>query len=340
MNKIDPQNERLKFDYQDRLRHAQGLDQKTIDKAMTAIRQFEESTNCKPFKKFKKEQAMEFKDWLATAKNKRTGKPLSLSTINSTLRAVREFFRWVSDLPGLRGAIGRDAWEYFKQPRKEARAANRPAQRMVPSVDHVKRAFDAMPDATSLQKRDKALLAFLILTGARIAAVGSLRLKHVNLEERHVSQDAREVNTKHAKTMNTTFFPMGECYVDAVVAYLNHLKEDLMFGPEDPIFPKSGVSVGANGFENAGLLRAPFAGTGPLCTIVKEAFATVQLPAYTPHSFRHMLALHGDKVCKTREEFKAWSQNMGHDNVNTTISAYMPVSEANQHEIILNLGKR
>ena len=79
MIKIDPHNERLKFDYQDRQRHTQGLDQKTIDKQMSAVRMFEESTGCKPFKKFKKEQAMAFKDWLATAKNKRTGKPLSLA---------------------------------------------------------------------------------------------------------------------------------------------------------------------------------------------------------------------------------------------------------------------
>ena len=50
MKKINAENERLKLWYQDHLRHAEGLNHKTINKAMTAIRQFETSTNCKPFR--------------------------------------------------------------------------------------------------------------------------------------------------------------------------------------------------------------------------------------------------------------------------------------------------
>lgn len=338
MKKIDTQNERLKLDYQDYLRHADGLDHKTIDKVMTAIRQFEISTNCKPFSRFNKDQAMAFKDWLDTARNARTGKPLSVATIGSTLRMVREFFRWVAGQKGYKSAIGRNDWVYFKQARKDARAAQASTPRQVPSVEQVQRAFDAMPAATSLQKRDRALVAFLILTGARIGAVASLRLKHVDLERRNVFQDAREVNTKAAKTMNTTFFPMGEDYVAALADYITHLTQDLMFGPEDALFPKVEIKRGPGGFEVAGLSRHPFASTGPLNEIVKDAFAAVQLPRYTPHSFRHMLALHGDKRCPTRETFKAWSQNMGHTNPLTTVSSYMPVSADSQRAIILGLG--
>lgn len=337
MKKIDPKNERLKLDYQDYLRHADGLDHKTIDKVMTAIRQFEISTNCKPFLRFNKDQAMAFKDWLDTARNTRTGKPLSVATIGSTLRMVREFFRWVAGQKGYKSAIGRNDWVYFKQARKDARAAQASTPRPVPSVGQVQRAFEGMPNATSIQKRDRALMALLVLTGARIGAVASLRLKHVDLEQRHVFQDAREVNTKAAKTMNTTFFPMGEDYVAALADYITHLTQDLMFGPEDALFPKVEMLVGPNGFQVAGLSRHPFASTGPLNEIVKDAFAAVQLPAYTPHSFRHMLARHGDKLCTTREQFKAWSQNMGHTNPMTTVSSYMPVSADSQHHIILAL---
>ncbi|MDW4500481.1 hypothetical protein R5H30_21005 [Sulfitobacter sp. D35] len=52
-----------------------------------------------------------------------------------------------------------------------------------------------------------------------------------------------------------------------------------------------------------------------------------------------MLTLHGDKLCPTRETFKAWSQNLGHSNVATTVSSYMPVSADAQREIILGLGR-
>jgi integrase/recombinase XerC len=339
MKRIDPKNERLKLDYQDYLRHVDGLDHKTIDKVMTAIRQFETSTNCKPFLRFNKDQAIAFKDWLDTARNSRTGKPLSKATIGTTLRAVREFFRWAAGQKGYKSAIGRNDWVYFKQPRKDARAAQTSTPRQVPSVAQVEKAFEAMPFASSLQKRDRALVAMLMLTGARIGAAASLRLKHVDLERRHVFQDAREVNTKAAKTMNTTFFPMGGQFIDALSDYITHLTQDLMFGPEGALFPKAHVVRGPNGFQVAGLSRRPFASTGPLNEIVKDVFAAVQLPRYTPHSFRHMLALHGDELCPTREKFKAWSQNMGHTNPLTTVSSYMPVSADAQREIILGLGE-
>ena len=339
MKKIYPQNERLKHQYQTFLRHTGGLDQKTINKIFTALRQFEESTGCKPFKRFKIDQAVSFKDWLYTSRNQRTGKPLSLATINSTLRSVRDFIKWLSVQPGYKTAIPPNAWQYFRQPRKDARAAQKSAPRQVPSVDQVRRAFDAMPSATTIQKRDKALMAFLALTGARIAAVASLRIKHVDLDARHVFQDPREVNTKHAKAINTTFFPMGEDYVHVFGDYLKHLKKDLMFGPEDALFPKTRVIRGTNGFQASGLCRDPFATTGPLAKIVKDAFAAVQMPSYTPHTFRHMLALHGDKICETREAFKAWSQNLGHESVVTTVSAYMPVSDYTQRQIILGMAE-
>lgn len=336
MKKIEPKNERVKLDYQDYLRHAEGLDHKTIDKAMTAIRQFEKSTSCKSFSRFNKTQAMDFKDWLDIAKNGRTGKPLSKATIASTLRSVRSFFKWLSDQKGYKTAHSKD-WVYLRQPRKDARAAQVSTPRPVPDVDQVKNAFNAMPFGTSVEQRNRALVAFLMLTGARIGAVASLRLKHVDLDRRHVFQDAREVRTKAAKTINTTFFPMGETYETAVREYVAHLREDLKFGPEDTLFPKSDVTRGPQGFEVAGLSRQPFASTGPLNAIVKDAFAGVGLPQYTPHSFRHMLILHGDRICVSREAFKAWTQNLGHNNPQVSFSSYMPVSAEHQREIILGL---
>jgi integrase len=57
-------------------------------------------------------------------------------------------------------------------------------------------------------------------------------------------------------------------------------------------------------------------------TIFKEAFASVGLPYFNPHSFRKTLALLGGQMCKSPEEYKAWSQNLGHENVLTTLSSY------------------
>jgi hypothetical protein len=44
------------------------------------------------------------------------------------------------------------------------------------------------------------------------------------------------------------------------------------------------------------------------------------------------------RVCKSPEEYKAWSQNLGHENVLTTFSSYGDVAGYRQAEIIRSLG--
>jgi integrase len=76
------------------------------------------------------------------------------------------------------------------------------------------------------------------------------------------------------------------------------------------------------GIQGAGSLRSGAAG----------------LPYFHPHSFRHTLAALGERICKTPEEFKAWSQNLGHEKVLTTFTSYGAVTESRQGEILLGLG--
>ena len=61
-------------------------------------------------------------------------------------------------------------------------------------------------------------------------------------------------------------------------------------------------------------------------------------PAVLPHSFRKTLALLAGQLCKTPEEYKAWSQNLGHEHVLTTFCSYGDVGGNRQAEIIRALG--
>jgi hypothetical protein len=45
-------------------------------------------------------------------------------------------------------------------------------------------------------------------------------------------------------------------------------------------------------------------------------------------------------TCESPEDFKAWSQNLGHSGVLTTFFSYGTVSEQRQAEIIKRLTKR
>jgi len=42
------------------------------------------------------------------------------------------------------------------------------------------------------------------------------------------------------------------------------------------------------------------------------------LPYFNPHSFRNTLVRLGQEICRSPEEFKSWSQNLGHEKVLTT----------------------
>ena len=335
MRKTVEQNERVKHGYVRYLEHAKGLDEASTDKVLDAIYRFEQSTGFKPFRAFHIDQAVKFKADLAKARNKLTGKPLSLSTVDTTLTLVRNFFAWLAGQQGFKSKISYNDIVYFRNSRKNARAAHADRDIPYPSIQAARHAFQAMPSETDVQKRNKALFAFLMLTGIRIGAAGSLRLKHINLFDQHVLQDAREVNTKAAKTIDTWFFPVDPCYLDCFTDWVEHLKDNLFFGPTDALFPKIQVGVGkTGGFEAQGLSRDPYATTTELNRVIRSAFAAVQMPTYTPHAFRKTLAMYGDQICETLEERKAWSRNLGHEHLATTVNAYMPLSRQRQAEII------
>lgn len=63
------------------------------------------------------------------------------------------------------------------------------------------------------------------------------------------------------------------------------------------------------------------------------------MATFNPHSFRSTLVKLGESVCQTPEQFKAWSQNLGHEKVLTTFFSYGEVGNQRQGEIIKSLAK-
>lgn len=62
------------------------------------------------------------------------------------------------------------------------------------------------------------------------------------------------------------------------------------------------------------------------------------LPYFNPHGFSSPRAYLG-KTSRSIEEFKAWSQNLGHENGLITFTSYGIVSPQRQGEIIRDLAK-
>jgi integrase/recombinase XerD len=208
----------------------------------------------------------------------------------------------------------------------------------VPSIEQIMHVLENMPKSTDIEKRNRALIAFTLLTGARDSAIASFKIKHVNLIEESVYQDAREVKTKFSKTFTTYFFPVGEIPLSIIKEWIEHLTQELLFSPDDPLFPKTKVENSSNRkFEATGLLRDHWQTASPIREIFKQAFPNAGLPYYNPHSFRNTLVRLGQKICQTAEDFKAWSQNLGHEGVLTTFYSYGEVQDYRQAELLKKL---
>lgn len=338
MTKYNANNERIKRKYFTFLKEAKGQNEATLDSVAKAISRFESYNQYKDFKGFHFQQAIAFKKYLSKSKNQQTGKPLSLATINGTLRHLKVFVEWLSQEVGYKSRIKYSDAQYFNLSEKESRTAKATRKKPVATLEQIKHVLNIMPNNTPIEKRDKALLAFTLLTGMRDSAIASLKLKHVDVVAHSVYQDAREVNTKFSKTFTSYFFPVGNEVKAIVVEWVQYLKNDCLYGNDDPLFPKTNTGQNSeNNFEAVGLSREHWQSAAAIRKVFKKAFTLAELPYFNPHSFRNTLAVLGESLCQTPEEFKAWSQNLGHEGVLTTFYSYGEVQESRQADIFKRL---
>ena len=340
MNKHNPNNVRINRKYCIYLKEAKRQDESSIDGVAKAINRFEQYTKFKDFKLFHHQQAVGFKKNLTNQKNEATHKPLSKATLNTTLRHLKTFFQWLSREAGYKSRINYRDTEYFNLSEKDTRIANAKRKKPVPSIEQIIHVLQNMPERTDIEKRNRALIAFTLLTGARDSAIASLKIKHVNLIEESVFQDAREVKTKFSKTFTTYFFPVGDLPLSIIKTWIDYLTKELLFSPDDPLFPKTKIENNKNRkFEATGLLREQWLTASPIREIFKQAFQNSDLPYYNPHSFRNTLVRLGMNLCQNAEQFKTWSQNLGHEGVLTTLYSYGEVPDYRQAELMKKLNQ-
>ncbi|MDA3876584.1 MAG: tyrosine-type recombinase/integrase [Halothiobacillus sp.] len=340
MDTHNPKNERIKRQYFAYLSEAKRQSEASVDAVAAALARFEAYNRYRDFKAFHHQQAVAFKHHLAGQNSQATGESLSKATQYATLSHLKRFFQWLAGQPGYKSTVQYSDADYFNLPQKDARIATARRQRPVPTLEQVSHVVRQMPANTDIEKRDRALIAFVMLTGARDSAVASLRLKHIDLGAGCVHQDARDVRTKFSKTFTTFFFPVGDDIQRIAADWVTYLRTVKLWGNDDPLFPRTKVVLGATGqFESGGLQRKHWSNATPIRRVFREAFAAVGLPYFNPHSLRSTLVGLGQKLCQTPEAFKAWSQNLGHEGVLTTFYSYGSVAMQRQGEIIKGMAK-
>ncbi len=337
MPEYNPLNERLKKQYEDTLLHENYREERTADAVWKAINLFENFTGRKDFTTFDMEQAKAFKRWLIKQQNAK-GELLSLSTVRSTLKILRDFFCWVAIHPKYIRKVDGRAAAYLRLSNNAERAGRATKELPAPTMGEVHKVLETMPNVTAIEKRDRAIIAFMALTGVRDAALISLKMKDVDRANMEVWQDPKHVKTKNRKAISTFFMPFDPLWQDIVMDWLDYTEQE-GFLPNNPLFPKLELKSNPTTlqFEVTGLSREHWANATPVRQIFREAFTRAGLPYYNPHSFRKLLAHWALENC-TQMEFKAISQNIGHEHAGTTYNAYAVMPDHKRRSVIRAIG--
>ena len=331
MPEENPKNERLKLDWIEELEIRKA--DSTIDQRLAALRQYETATGWADFTAIDRDKV---KTYLETLRQT----PTRMRTKQAKVRHVRGFFDWMIADERLRPKKVRKALLSLRLNDKEARAG-----RAVRTVDHatveqIISTIQFMPNTNAIECRNRALLAFTLLSGARDGAIITMKLKHVRFAEREVLQDPNEVATKASKLIQTWFFPVGEAIDNEVESYLAFLKDELGFTPDDPLFPSTLIGQDElDRFAPIGLTKSHWSRAAPMRKIFKDAFAANGMRYYNPHSFRNTLVALAQELNLGPKPMKAWSQNLGHEKLDTTYNSYGNLDANAQRRAMLAIGQ-
>ena len=169
-----------------------------------------------------------------------------------------------------------------------------------------------------------------VATSARLALSEAAGFANYRGNKRGIRRSSKDTNR---------FLPTT--YRNKVADWVTYLRQEKLWGNDDPLFPATNVVVGpAHQFHAAGLKPEHWSTAAPIRAIFRKAFTAGGLRYFNPHSLRSTLVALGEAQCRTPEQFKAWSQNLGHEGVLTTFTSYGAVGNNRQREIIGSLGKR
>ena len=331
MSEENPKNARLKLDWIDELEIRKA--DSTIDQRLAALAQYEAATGWADFAAIDRDKVKAYLEALRQT-------PTRMRTKQAKVRHVRGFFDWMIADERLRPKKVRKALLSLRLTDKETRAGNAVKTVNHATVAQILDTIQSMPKTNAVERRNRALLAFTLLSGARDGAIVTMKVKHVLWAEREVQQDPNEVATKASKMIQTWFFPVGDEIKAEVGDYLSYLKDELGFGPNDPLFPSTRVGQDdLDRFAPIGLTKDHWASAAPMRKVFKDAFTANGMRYYNPHSFRNTLTALAYELGLGPMEMKAWSQNLGHEKLDTTYNSYGNLDANAQRRAMMNIGQ-
>ena len=325
MTKTFYENEQRKREFLEYLKGAKGFAGSSVNAFAEAIDQWQLFTKKENFINFNKSKATNFRDWLKSREAKTESGTISIVTQYSYLRRVKKFFSWLSDQPVYKNKILKNDIEFLRLSKKDACIARQGTTKQMPTLEDAKIIINNIKIKNEIDMRDRALICFALITGMRISAITTLKIKNFDIKNKLIDQNPGDgVKTKNSKRILTTFFPINwdepEKYF---IKWFEHLKSK-GFGSDDPIFPATMnyFVIKDSQYSKESVGKKFWSGTSGARKIFEKRCTMAGLPYFNPHSFRHLIVNILSKTRLTEEEKKAISLNLGHSNVGTTFGSY------------------
>ena len=316
----------------------QNLDLRTVDDHLRALARMSGFFDHKPFSKITIDDGCRFKDDLRSRRDLEGRGELSSSTVSHTLDRCRAFIAWLqrqSDVD-----IPTDLAGYFSLSRRERAAEASAVKGTSLNFDQALCIFMAMPSSNPVELRNRAIVAMFIATGIRIAALITLRGKHVNTRTRWINQDPREVDTKRDKHIRTYCLNLGSGLVEALDEWAvwrsrNDFDRDSPFFLPDRYLQANGLGLSFRGKQ----AEPPqcWRSEDPVQRIIKEAAGTARIldGNISSHDFRKVLhPFLAKRGAMTIRDEIALQLNLGHTPQETIRKHYSSMRDSEREEAL------
>ncbi|KIN73558.1 tyrosine-type recombinase/integrase [Sulfitobacter guttiformis] len=312
--------------------------EKTVVRHLAAIRYFESFLEGKLFAKLTTDDFASVREDLKRRANLDSTDSMSASSIKHTVSHLVMFFDWLLCQDGYR-RLPKDFAGYLKLPRAVIARSAQVKQKQFPSLPEAEELLDAMPSRSLLDQRARALFALPFLGALRADTLVSLQIKHLDIEQRMILQDASVVRAKGGKSLSIMWFKIPVAFEVAVLTWVETL-QGLGFREDDALFPDAKYLKHRIVVAGRAAVSVPVMATAHAVTAAFDIACRKSDIKYTPHAAKHTIGAERDIRALTQEERKAWSLNMGHDSEHTTEQHYGTMSDNKRFEVLENIGSK
>lgn len=280
-----------------------------------------------------------FPEYLLTARNDGKETPLTPKYMVKVLSHARAFFEWLRLYE--RGFSGlSEAWIRTMIVRRSAGVHTRLTERQYYRLEEIKKIAAVEPENLR-ERRDRAAICFLFMSGIRVGAFVTLPVECVDIDRLRVKQlPEMGVHTKNTKAAVTFLIPMDDELMKVVRDWDDFIRAEEVHNWYPAISTGDAITHKLTKDRFTRSTRIRYQGrTDTIAKGLKALCEKAGVSYKSPHKLRHGFGVFGVRNAQNIEELKAISQNLMHANLGITDGIYGNLAEDDLSEILLKFGK-